>query len=134
MPSSPPAGRLEIANDDHALAHKAAEWFSQTVSAHSGSVRISLSGGSTPKELYALLRGDGFRMRIPWQRLEIFWGDERFVPHEDPASNYRMAKDALLAHAPIPAGNIHPVPVNGTPREAAAQHETLLKRSDGAQR
>jgi len=73
-------------------------------------------------------------MRIPWQRLEVFWGDERFVPHDDPASNYRMAKETLLAHAPIPAGNIHPVPVNGIPREAAARYEMLLKRVYDAER
>src|SRR5437016_6102723 len=134
MPSSPLAGRLEISNDAHGLARKAAEWFSQAASAVPGNVRISLSGGSTPKELYTLLCGDDFRMRIPWQRLEVFWGDERFVPHDDPASNYRMAKETLLAHAPIPAGNIHPVPVNGIPREAAARYEMLLKRVYDAER
>src|SRR5437764_8619969 len=133
LPSSPLAGRLEISNDAHALARKAAEWFSQAVSAVAGNIRVSLSGGSTPKELYTLLRGDDFRLRIPWQRLEFFWGDERFVPHDDPASNYRMTKEALLSHVPIPAGHIHPVPVNGNPRDAAAQYELLLKRIYGSE-
>ena len=133
MTSSSVAGRADIADEPHALARRAAEWFAQMASAHAGNIRVSLSGGSTPKEMYSLLSGDEFRARLPWERMEFFWGDERFVPHDDPASNYRMAMDALLAHAPVPPGNIHPVPVNGTPREAAAEYETLLKRSYGAQ-
>jgi 6-phosphogluconolactonase len=127
------AGRADIAADPHVVARRAAEWFTRTTSAQAGTVRVSLSGGSTPKELYTLLRGDEFRARLPWERMEFFWGDERFVPLDDPASNYRMAMETLLAHAPVPAEHIHPVPVSGTPREAAVQYEALLKRCYGAQ-
>src|SRR5947207_4649031 len=133
MPSSPPAGRLEIAADAHALARKSAQWFAQTASATAGPVRISLSGGSTPKELYTLLRAEEFRDRLPWERMEFFWGDERFVPHDDPASNYRMTIETLLAQVPVPAEHIHPVPVNGTASECAAQYEALLKDRYGAE-
>ena len=133
MSPSSPAGRVEIFDDPGALARSAAEWFAEAASRAAGPVRISLSGGSTPKEMYTLLAGDGFRARLPWQQMEFFWGDERFVPHDDPASNYRMTKEALLSHVPIPAGNIHPVPVNGNPREAAAQYELLLKRIYGSE-
>jgi len=131
--SSPTAGRRDIADDPHALARRAAEWFATAASETAGPVRISLSGGSTPKELYTLLAGDEFRARLPWDRMEFFWGDERFVPHDDPASNYRMAKEALFLHVPVPAEHIHPVPVNGGPREAAAQYEALLKQIYGAE-
>lgn len=129
---SVPAGRLEISDDPHALARRAAEWFADTASRATGPIRISLSGGSTPKEMYALLASDEFAGRLPWDRMEFFWGDERFVPYSDPASNYRMAVEALLSRAPVPADHVHPVPVEGTPRDAAAQYESLLKRAYGA--
>jgi len=129
---SSPAGRLEISDDPHTLARLAAEWFVNTVSRTSGSLRVCLSGGSTPKEMYTLLAGAEFRSRLSWKRLEFFWGDERFVPHGDPASNYRMAMETLLDHAPVSTEQIHPVPVQGTPAACAMQYETLLKQSYGA--
>jgi 6-phosphogluconolactonase len=132
MPSSPLAGRLEISDEPHALARKAAEWFVETANSAPGPIRVSLSGGSTPKEMYALLASDEFRGRLPWDRMDFFWGDERFVPYNDPASNYRMTVDTLLSRAPIAADRIHPMPVDGTPREAAAQYENLLKQLYGA--
>ncbi len=126
------AGRIEVADDVHALSRSVAEWFVETVSATSGIVRISLSGGSTPKELYTLLAGDEFRGRMAWGRLELFWGDERFVSYDDAASNYRMTREAMLSHVPVPPGHIYPMPVDGTPEEAALRYETLLKRIYGA--
>jgi 6-phosphogluconolactonase len=126
------AGHVEISDDFHALGRRAAEWFAEAASQTTGPLRISLSGGSTPKELYTLLRSDEFRTRLPWKRMEFFWGDERFVPHDDPASNYRMAMETLLSHAPVPAGHIHPIPVEGKPAVCAAQYEDLLKRCYGA--
>ncbi|HLY07634.1 MAG TPA: 6-phosphogluconolactonase [Rhizomicrobium sp.] len=131
---STPAGRLEISDDPHALARHAADWFVNTVSRSTGTIRVSLSGGSTPKEMYTLLDGQEFRSQISWRRLELFWGDERFVPHDDPASNYRMTMETLLARAPVSAGQIHPVPVQGTPAACAAQYESVLKQSYGAGR
>lgn len=129
---SAPTGRLEISDDPHALARKAAEWFVETAGTVPGPVRVALSGGSTPKEMYTLLAADEFRSRLPWDRLELFWGDERFVPYNDPASNYRMTVETLLSRAPIPADHVHPVPVEGTPGAAAAEYEGLLKRLYGA--
>lgn len=127
-----PTVRLDISDDAHALARKAADWFVQTASSQPGSVRVSLSGGSTPKEMYTLLASDEFRARVPWERMEFFWGDERFVAHDDPASNYRMAVETLLSHAPIPASHVHPVPVDGTPAACAARYEDLLRGMYGA--
>jgi len=132
MSPSSPAGRVEIFDDPGALARSAAEWFAEAASRAAGPVRISLSGGSTPKEMYTLLAGDGFRARLPWQQMEFFWGDERFVPHDDPASNYRMAMETLLSHAHVPREHIHPVPVEGRPATCATQYEDLLKQRYGA--
>ena len=123
---------MEILDDPHALARRAADWFVETVNAASGTVRIALSGGSTPKELYTLLGNPPYLPRIPWQRLELFWGDERFVPHDDPASNYRMVRESLLARGPIALERVHPVNDRGTPEDAASAYETMLKQVYGA--
>jgi 6-phosphogluconolactonase len=63
-----------------------------------------------------------------------FWGDERFVPHDHPESNYRMACDAFLSLVAVPAANIHAIPTEGvSPSQAAAAYEATLKRFYGAQ-
>ena len=85
-----------------------------TCRAAEGSFRVSLSGGSTPNTLYGLLASDEFKDRFPWQLVSWYWGDERFVPHDHPDSNYRMTREAMLAKAPVPPENIHPVPTDGT--------------------
>ncbi|PWT94130.1 MAG: 6-phosphogluconolactonase [Acidobacteria bacterium] len=59
---------------------------------------VALSGGSTPKTLFALLAKDS---SVPWDKIHFFWGDERHVPPDDPDSNYRMAKEAMLSHIPL---------------------------------
>ena len=88
--------------------------------AANGPFRVSLSGGSTPKALYALLASDEFRGRFPWQRVSWYWGDERFVPYDHPDSNYRMTREAMLAKVPVPPENIHPIPTDGQPDDAAS--------------
>jgi 6-phosphogluconolactonase len=93
---------------------------------------VSLSGGSTPKALYQLLASDEFRGRFPWQRVSWYWGDERFVPYDHPESNFRMTREAMLAHAPVPPENIHPVPADGTPDDAARRYEQILQKAYGA--
>ena len=93
---------------------------------------MSLSGGSTPKTLYGLLASDEFRGRFPWQRVSWYWGDERFVPYDHPESNYRMTREAMLAKVPVPPENIHPVPADGTPDEAALRYELTLQADYGA--
>lgn len=128
----PQQSHLDISDDAHALARNAANWFVQTAASKPGPVRVSLSGGSTPKEMYTLLASDEFCARVPWDRMEFFWGDERFVAYDDPASNYGMAVETLLSRAPVPADHVHPVPVDGTPAACAAQYEDLLKRLYGA--
>src|SRR5215472_10069647 len=96
-----------------------------------GPVRISLSGGSTPKALYGLLASDEFRGRFPWSRVSWYWGDERFVPHDHPDSNYRMTREAMLTKAPVPPENIHPIPTDGNPDDAALRYERTLQKAYG---
>ncbi len=88
---------------------------------------LALAGGQTPRVLYRLLATD-HRHAIPWEQLDVFWGDERYVPHDDPHSNYRMARESLLDHVPIPSKNVHPMPTNHpVPDDAARAYEWTLK-------
>jgi 6-phosphogluconolactonase len=121
-----------IATDRDALATQIADWFAARVAAATGRVRVALSGGSTPRDLFAKLARPPYQETIPWSRVELFWGDERFVPGDDPESNYGMTRRTLLDHIAIPAANIHPIPTDGTPAEAASRYEALLKRIYGA--
>ncbi|MGB8223413.1 MAG: 6-phosphogluconolactonase [Polyangiales bacterium] len=123
--------RYEVLADLPALARRVAEWMTTAALASEGWFRISLSGGSTPKMLYELLASDEFRSRFPWQRVLWYWGDERFVPHDHPDSNYRMAREAMLDKAPVPRENVYPVPVDGTPDEAASRYERTLQEAYG---
>lgn len=115
------------------LARNVAEWLCDLAQASNGTFAVCLSGGSTPRRLYELLAAPEIASRFPWNRVHWFWGDERFVPHDHPDSNYRMAREAFLSRVPAPDGNIHPVPTEGTsPEQAAGAYEVMLKRFYGA--
>jgi 6-phosphogluconolactonase len=115
------------------LAHDVAEWLCGLAQATDRVFAVCLSGGSTPRRLYECLAAPQIASRFPWSRSHWFWGDERFVPHAHPDSNYRMAREALLSRVPVPDGNIHAVPTEGlSPDEAAIDYETTLKQFYGA--
>jgi 6-phosphogluconolactonase len=115
------------------LAHDVAEWLCGLAQASDRVFAVCLSGGSTPRRLYERLATPPFAPRFPWSRTHWFWGDERFVPHDHPDSNYRMARDAFLSRVPVPNDNIHAVPTEGlSPEQAASAYETTLKRFYGA--
>jgi len=88
---------------------------------------IALSGASTPLPLYRLLASSPWAGRIAWDRWHIFWGDERCVPPDHQDSNYRMAKEAMLDHIPIPAGQVHRMKGEVGPQEAAEEYETVVR-------
>jgi 6-phosphogluconolactonase len=127
-----PSGRIEILEDPQALARHVAEWITTTALASKPMCRVSLSGGSTPKALYELLAADPYRGRFPWTKVSWYWGDERFVPPDHPESNFRMAREAMLSKAPVPAANIHPIPTDGDPEDAARRYEDALQAAYGA--
>ena len=117
---------VDIAADAEAVGRRAADWLVARVAEAPGRIALNLSGGSTPKRLYTLLAGPPYRDRIPWQRLHLFWGDERFVPPDHPDSNFRMAREAMIDHVPIPPDQVHPIPTSPSPGEAAAAYERAL--------
>lgn len=124
---------IEVMADPETLAQHAADWLLGLARAKQGVFTVCLSGGSTPKRLYQLLASPPLRDAFPWGRTHWFWGDERFVPHDDPASNYHMTQEAMLSRAPVPPANIHPMPTEGLDAEAAARaYERELKSFYGA--
>jgi 6-phosphogluconolactonase len=88
---------------------------------------VALSGGSTPRRVYEMLASDEFKSKVNWQFVHIFFGDERTVPPEDPASNYGMAVQALISRIPIPESNVHPISGAGDPHENAKNYERELR-------
>ena len=118
-----------------ALAQDVAQWLCSRAQASDREFALCLSGGSTPMRLYQQLATPAIALRFPWRRAHWFWGDERFVPHSHPDSNYRMAREAFLARVPVPDGNVHAIPTEGlSPEQAAVAYETTLKRFYGADR
>jgi 6-phosphogluconolactonase len=104
---------VEVVPDAASLATRAAEWLIEQI-AHAverrGRAVIALSGGSTPKAVFECLARHPWRDRIAWDALHLVWGDERFVPADDTASNARMTREALLDHVDLPASHIYPIP------------------------
>src|SRR5205085_2565413 len=120
--------RIEIRPDATSLSASLADFIVARLEETPGKFALNLSGGSTPKKLYELLSTEVYRRKIDWERVHVFFGDERFVPKDHPDSNYRMTNEALLSRVPIPSENIYPVQTElGTPAEAAAAYERTLK-------
>jgi len=92
---------------------------------------IVLAGGSTPRGVHELLVTEPYRSILPWPRLHFFFGDERCVPPEHKDSNYRMAQETLFAKAPIAAEQVHRIPGEMEPAEAARTYEVELARYFG---
>jgi 6-phosphogluconolactonase len=92
-----------------------------------GSFSVALSGGSTPKGLYALLAGDEFRSQVAWDKVVFFWGDERTVPPEHADSNYRMANEAMLSKLPLSSAQIFRIRGEIDPTQAADEYQQILK-------
>jgi 6-phosphogluconolactonase len=96
-------------------------------SAARGRVSLTLSGGSTPRDLHRRLASPPLRDQIEWSKVHIFFGDERCVPPDNPQSNFRMALETLLSRVPIPAENVHRMLGELPPEQAAARYEDELR-------
>ncbi|MFH1726429.1 MAG: 6-phosphogluconolactonase [Elusimicrobiota bacterium] len=92
-----------------------------------GLFRTVLSGGKTPKALYFLLAAERYQT-LPWQATHVFWGDERYIPHEHTESSFRMARDILLSRVPVRPEHVHAIPTESRdPVKDAALYEARLR-------
>jgi 6-phosphogluconolactonase len=126
----PSTRAIEVVATAADLYHTAAEEFIRVARAAIGAqgrFTAALSGGSTPKALYSLLAAN--YADFAWNRIFLFFGDERHVPPTDPDSNYRMVNESLLTKIAIPAENVFRVPAeNPDAAAAASDYETQLRR------
>src|SRR5581483_1639405 len=121
---------VRVFADVNELSLRAAEAAVKTINQSvqtNGRFSVALAGGNTPRTLYRLLSSE-LRDQIPWTKVHVFWGDERYVPIGDPRSNYRMARENLLDRVPIPAANVHMMPTSlSDPEAAAREYEETLR-------
>jgi 6-phosphogluconolactonase len=120
---------VRIFHDLEALSLAAAEIFADQARQsfrERGRFLVALHGGSTPVRLFHLLATD-FREQVDWQSVQVFWGDERCVPPDDPDSNYRQAHDLLLNRLSLPDANVHRIRGELGAAEAAKAYARTLK-------
>jgi 6-phosphogluconolactonase len=123
------ARTVRVFSDAGAMSAAAAEEVAAVLRATielSGRCSLVLSGGDTPRGMYQAL-ATRHRDDVPWEAVHVFWSDERYVPPNDARSNFRMAREALLAFLPCPLENVHPMPTQfDDPATAARAYEALL--------
>jgi 6-phosphogluconolactonase len=128
--SAPSACSVRVFQDLVSLSRAAAgrflDAFRECVPARGG-FTVALSGGSTPRTFYSLLASDSYRNEVDWTKVHVFWADERCVPPDDRESNYRLVFETLLSAVPVPAENIHRVPSEASPDDAARLYEEDLR-------
>jgi len=122
-------GAVRISPDSTRLTSTAADLFvdvaAEAIVAR-GRADIALSGGSTPRALYALLATPEYIDRVDWMRVNLWFGDERAVGPDDEQSNYRMAYEALISHIAIPEQNVHRIHGELPPATAASHYAEAL--------
>src|SRR6202789_4416668 len=117
-----------------AVNRRAAQYFVDGIRSAAGArgkARIAISGGNTPKHTFELLADPSvqYRKQIPWEKLELYWVDERCVPPDHPDSNYRMTREALLDKVPLNPNQIFRIQGELEPEEAAAKYEFDIRQS-----
>ena len=122
-------GRVEVGEDEAAVAAVAAEWIAERCArgrTRPDAFRIALAGGSTPRRLYQLLATSPWRERIDWAAWHVYFGDERACPPDDPRSNYHMAREWLLGQVPIDPARIFRMRGEASDLAAAAAEYSQL--------
>jgi 6-phosphogluconolactonase len=99
-----------------------------------GLFTLVLAGGSTPRTLYELVAEPPYASRVPWRQVQLYWGDERFVPPHHEQSNYRLARETLLERVHVLADQVHPIPTDAAnPEQAALAYAGTLRALAAAQ-
>lgn len=115
---------VRILRDAAAIANRAAEVFVKAANdavKSKGNFSVALAGGSTPKALYALLADDERRRQLPWEKMQLFFGDERHVKPTHPDSNFRMATEAMISKVPLKPEQVHRIKCEDPDAEQAAR-------------
>ncbi len=115
---------LEVAGDPEHLARRSVELFiadAQKAIRARDVFYVAVSGGHTPKRFFELLAEMPKAMSLPWDKIQLFWVDERYVPPDSPQSNYRLAADTFLAEVAIPDENVHRIPTEDDDIKVAAR-------------
>ncbi len=128
---------IEVASDGEDLAHRVADlfvWTAREAIQARGRFYTALSGGHTPKRSFEVLAASPAARALPWEKVHVFWVDERYVPPSSPHSNYRLAAEALLKKVPIPPDNVHRIPTEHEDiRVAARAYEKTIRDVVGLQ-
>ena len=122
--------QVQVLSDLEALSHQAASLYvnaSESSTAARNRFVVAISGGSTPRRLYALLGAEPYRGQVHWQHVHFFWADERCVSKEDEESNFKTAFDMLLSKVSISDENIHRVKGEEGPDKGARDYEEEIK-------
>lgn len=114
--------------EDEVLANLAAYFvaIANNAIAKKGKFSVALSGGTSPKKLYELLSSPAFQEKVDWQKVDFFFGDERYVPQTDSNSNYLMAKGALFEPLQIEPAHIFAVDTSLEVDKSAEQYSTVI--------
>jgi len=123
--------KLQVFPDNPSFVDGSANFIADVAAgalAERGRFIIALSGGGTPKQIYARMARADYRGRIAWGKVHIFFGDERCVPPDDARSNYRMAREAWFDHSPVPVENIHRIRGEDDPALEALRYEQEIAR------
>ena len=116
--------KISVFPDKKELAQAAADAFVEKARAAieaRGRFSVVLAGGGTPKDLHALVGAAPLKEKIDWSKVDIFFGDERFVPHDHEQSNYRQAFESLLQNLDDTKVTVYAVPTEDTSAEEAAK-------------
>jgi len=127
---------FRIVGSPEELAYEGAKLFrdaSERAIAEQGRFSVALSGGSTPRRLFHHL-GAAYRKKVAWDRVHLFWSDERCVPRDHEQSNFRLAYDELISCIWIPHENVHRIKGELRPEEAARYYESDMKKHFGKDR
>ena len=127
-------GELVVLDTRELVAAALADTFvkdAQAAIAQRGTFFVALAGGSTPKTAYQLLAQEPRGSQVDWNRVQVFFGDERCVPPDSDESNYKMAADAFLHPVDIPETNVHRIHGEGEPARAATEYAAELVASMG---
>ena len=124
--------RLFIAENNTQLSGMAAEFLAERIEKNAGDCfTVAFSGGATPRGLFQTLARDPYFFRISWEKLDIWWVDERCVSFDSPESNYGNARHDLIGKIATLQDRIHPMPADQDPGKGAAAYEADLMRSFG---